>query len=511
MTKHAVVIGAGVGGLSAGLELRRHGFDVTILERHEHVGGKARERRQDAFRWDEGPSIIVMPWVYRTLFESNGLDPDTCLPLLRLDPAFRIVLSDGRIITIPADPAGVEAAFAQIDPRDAAALPRFLRKLDRFASLIGHAYCDRIYERWSDVLLSPLMLSAAVLPPSRTYTAEIDAHFRSTAIRELLYGFPTFSGFDPNTAPASLAIIPWTILREGVWYPRDGGVHAIPLSIARACAHRGVAIQTGVEVEAIERTESGRVRGVSTSSGFVAADVVVSNSDYLHTLKMLRNTHELSERPRRLLDGSSEPSSSFFTLQLACDRTWEHLPHHLVVLTRGSETVYRELYVDRVYPADPPIYVNTTSRTDPRDAPPGGSNPFVVVGAPALQTSEREDTRFAESYADQLIDRLERAGLHGLRAATRTRTITGPADWSRDFHLDRGAIHGLGTRHNVLGGNFRPLNTLPEVPGLYFVGGGVQPGPGLPMVVQSGKLTAARVARDTLASTRRPRHPSRAM
>ena len=261
-SQRVVVIGAGVGGLAAGLELKRRGYEVLILERHEQVGGKAAERSDQGYRWDLGPSIIVMPWVYRSLFAASGLDVDDYLPLRRLDPAFRVVLTDGRTLDIPADEDGLRQAFAEIDPRDGDGLASFLNRLDRFASLIGHSYCDRILESWPQVLLSPLMLSARVISPSQTYTQEINRHFHSQAIRELLYGFPTYSGFDPQQAPASLMVIPWTIIREGVWYPKTGGVAAIPRSIARACRDMGIEIRVEIEAEAIETqrlgTRSGR-------------------------------------------------------------------------------------------------------------------------------------------------------------------------------------------------------------------------------------------------------------
>src|SRR3954452_11633967 len=143
-TPRVVVIGGGVGGLSAALELKRRGAEVVLLERHAQVGGKASERIEGGYRWDEGPSIVVMPWVYRTLFEASGLDPEKYLPLRRLDPAFRVVLSDGRALDIPADPAGLRDAFAAIDPAEGPAIDRFLDKMDRFARLIARAYCDRI-------------------------------------------------------------------------------------------------------------------------------------------------------------------------------------------------------------------------------------------------------------------------------------------------------------------------------------------------------------------------------
>ena len=136
--------------------------------------------------------------------------------------------------------------------------------------------------------------------------------------------------------------------------------------------------------------------------------------------------------------------------------------------------------------------------TDPGDAPAGGSNPFVVVGAPPIRPGEEDkrDRDFEARYADQILARLEAAGLPGLRAASVSKLVTAPGDWRTKFTAFLGSIYGLGNKHNVLGGSFRPLNYRKDVPGLYFVGGGVQPGAGMPMVVQSGKITAERIARD---------------
>ena len=497
-TTRAVVVGGGLGGLSAALELRRRGYQVIVLERAEELGGKASERSEGGYRWDEGPSIVVMPWVYESLFQACGLDPAKYLKLKRLDPAFRIVLSDGRTLDIPADPAGLRDAFAAIDPADGPALDKFLEKMDRFAKLIAHSYCDRMLENWGQVMLSPLMVSAALISPAKGYAKEIDEQFRSPAIRELLYGFPTYSGFDPQRAPASLAIIPWTIIREGVWYPESGGIAAIPRSIAAACRDVGVEIHTGVEVEAIELDSQGNVSGVSTSAGPIPTKVVVSNADYVHTFRMLRGGKGFSKDVTNYREGKAEPSTSFFTVQLACNQSWDALAHHVLVLTKGSGRVYDELFLKGEYPSDPPIYVNATSVTDPGDAPAGGSNPFIVIGAPPLKPGHEHDrdAEFEVRHANLLIERLERAGLPGLAGATVSRKITAPIDWQDRFTSFLGSIYGLGNKHNVLGGSFRPLNFQKDVPGLYFVGGGVQPGAGMPMVVQSGKITAERIAKD---------------
>ena len=238
---------------------------------------------------------------------------------------------------------------------------------------------------------------------------------------------------------------------------------------------------------------------MATTSGPVVAQVVVSNADYVGTFGMLRGGKGFAKDVEALRAGDAEPSTSFFSIQLACDRTWDNLAHHVLVLTEGSNRVYDELFVNGQYTTDPPIYVNATCVTDPDDAPSGQSNPFIVVGAPPLQpgaTDADRDRDFEGRYADQLIARLEQAGYPGLAGATISRHVTAPHDWKHRFHAFLGSIYGLGNKHNVLGGSFRPLNFRKDIPGLYLVGGGVQPGAGMPMVVQSGKVTAERIARD---------------
>jgi phytoene desaturase len=294
-SKQVVVVGGGIGGLSAAVELRRMGYEVTVLERHETPGGKASARISQGFRWDEGPSIVVLTWVYRELFEKAGLDPDQYLPMKKLDPAFRLKMADGRSLEFSSDPAILRETIASIDEEDAKGLDRFLAKCDRFAERLGSSYCDRMLNGLSDVLLSRLLWSALIVPPQRKYTDEIDSHFRNPAIRELFYGLPTFSGYDPETAPASLVILPWTILREGVWYPATGGIAEIPRAIARAAVDLGVRLMTSAEATSLKRNASGQITHVVSTAGEFAADVVVSNADYIRTHQMLEGGPEFSQ------------------------------------------------------------------------------------------------------------------------------------------------------------------------------------------------------------------------
>lgn len=511
--KRVVIIGGGIGGLSASLELKRSGYDVTVLERHSTIGGKASSRESNGFRWDEGPSIVVLTWVYRQLFERAGLDPDEYLPFRKLEPAFRLKMTDGRSLEFSSDPGKLRETIASIDKEDAWGLDRFLEKCDRFAERLGSSYCDRMLSSWPDVLLSKLLWSAFIVPPQRKYTEEIDAHFRHPAIRELFYGLPTFSGYDPATAPASLVILPWTILREGVWYPARGGIAEIPRAIARGAAIKGVRIVTNAEVTAIKRNTRGEAVAVESNAGDFPADVVVSNADYIRTHQMLEGGPQFSPLVEKRRSGNVSAAASYFTLQIGCNKRWNDLAHHMILLTEGSNNVYNEIFIDKRYPADPAIYLNVTSETDLADAPTGCSNPFVVIGIPPFEPGQARDQARDEAYAKAVIQQIEDRWLPGFQSSIVDMKITSAHDWHNKFYAHRGAIYGLGPDQNILDGAFRPTNTLDEVPNLYFVGTSVQPGPGMPMVAQSGKIVAELVARNhpnsSIYSGYRPRWASR--
>jgi diapolycopene oxygenase len=405
-------------------------------------------------------------------------------------------MADGRSLEFSSDPKKLRETIASIDAEDARGLDRFLEKCDRFAERLGSSYCDRMLSSWPDVLLSKLLWSAFIVPPQRKYTEEIDSHFRHPAIRELFYGLPTFSGYDPATAPASLVILPWTILREGVWYPAEGGIAAIPRAIARAAVDKGVKIVTGAEVNSIVRNASGQVTCVESTAGSFPADVVVSNADYIRTHQMLSGGPDFSESVQKRRRGEISAAASYFTLQLGCNRQWDDLAHHMILLTKGSNNVYNEIFVDKRYPADPAIYLNVTSETDPADAPSGGCNPFIVVGIPPFEPGQVRDVGRDHAYAETIIQQIETQWLPGFKNSITDMKITSAHDWYDRFYAHRGAIYGLGTDENILDGAFRPINTLQEVPNLYFVGTSVQPGPGMPMVAQSGKIVADLVAKN---------------
>jgi phytoene desaturase len=480
--------------LAAAACLAAAGYKVTVLERHAQIGGKAARYAQDGFVFDEGPSIVVMPWVYEDLFARCGRQMSDYLVFDRLDPAFRIFDRQHQPIDIPAQEAALLDTVAAISPPDARALKQLLARCDFFAKVFGHDFYERMFATWRDILFSRLLPSALILSPQQNFITAVQRRFKHELIRALLVGFPIYAGLDPRQAPASLLLIPWTIMREGVWYPR-GGIHAIAQAIAKLATDLGATIHLNSEVTAIDVDASDRVQGIQVNKMAARFDYVVSNSDYVYTHQLLYGKNSWPAAIEQLRAGKAQPSASFLTLELGVNRILPAIAHHTLLLNGDPQVSYREIFDEEILPARPPLYINAPARSDATVAPAGKDNLFVVVSVPARREPPPPPSAY-EEYAEALLQQIEAFGFPDLRRQLVLRRVTSPLTFEQRLSAFRGSIYGLGPAHNILYGAFRPLNQSQYLRGLYFVGGGVQPGAGMPLVVQSGKIVANLIQRN---------------
>lgn len=486
--KRVGIIGAGLGGLSAAVCLAANGYSVDVFERHTQVGGKASRYSRDGFVFDEGPSIVVMIWVYQDLFQRVGKNLSDYLDFQRLDPAFRIFTPNGSPLDIPANEKDLLSVIETLSKNDAKAFKKLLSQCDLFVKIFARDFYEKMFSTLQDIIFSRLMPSAIILPPLRDYMKEIKRRFESDLIRSLLVGFPIYAGLDPRNAPASLFLIPWTILREGVWYPK-GGIHEIPLAIAKLAQDLGVKIHFQKDVNAIEVSNDLKVQGLVINGLSEKYDVVISNSDYLYTHKLLKGKDNWPKVIESLREENAEPSASFLTLELALSQPFSELKHHNLLLDGDPTPSYHDIFDLGILPKETPIYINAPVRTDPPLAPVGKDNLFVVVSVPP-RGKIKPDPHTYQDYAESLLNKIESFGFSGLKSSLIFHNVNTPLTFEQKFSAFRGSIYGLGPKHNILYGAFRPLNASQEISGLYFVGGGVQPGAGMPMVVQSGKIVA---------------------
>ena len=467
-----VVIGAGVGGLTAAVRLAEAGHTVVVHERSGSAGGKLGGYERDGFRFDTGPSLLTLPQVFDDLGTPEPLDP-----------VVRHVFADGTVLDSSSEHevflARIEAALGAGAAAD----------WDRFWQRAG-----RIWRAsWRSVLrkpVTPASLAAlswrigdlAAIAPGRTLRGLGHTYLRDPRLRTMLDRYATYTGTDPRRAPAALAAIPYAELHFGGWY-LPGGLGTIGDRLVRRCAELGVQIVLNSPVTAVE-TSGGRVSGVRLATGPVPADVVVSNVDALTLYRDLLPT------PSRLA-GLADRSLAGFVLLLGVRGETPALAHHTVYFPDYYNDEFDAIFgtaARRAKPAsDPTVFV--TRANDPAVRPAGTEAWFVLVNAPRHGTGwSAVDWRrpgLADAYGRHVLDVLARRGLdvRDRLAFLETRT---PADLADSAGAPGGAIYG------TAGGLIRPVNRGP-VDGLFLVGGSVHPGGGLPMVTLSAKLVAEQI------------------
>jgi phytoene desaturase len=474
MAKQVVVVGAGLGGLSAAIHARLRGHDVLLLERGA-VGGKAAAIERDGYRLDPGPSIIILIRFYEALFRAAGRRMEDYLRFRRLDPISQVRFA-GERIDLPASRGECERLVRDRWPEDGAAFADVMARLDRAAPHIDRSVFRHPYSRPWQLADPHLVATAMQFDVRKSYKDLIDGWFVSPLLRAFFYGFPSYGGQTYDSKAPGALMIPYLMLEEGVWYP-EGGVAAIPAAFARLAEELGVEIRRGAEV--VKASVAGRtIRAVELASGErIEADAFISNVDRTTFGRMLRR----SESPR--------PSLSYFTLHWGLRRRPEGLAHHTLVVPADFEAGFAHLYRDRRFPLPPIVYLNETAGTDPRVAPERAGNLFAVVTSPAREEGFdwREETpRFREAVLAVLREGGLDVEAHGVEFE-RTQT---PLYFEEAHGNYRGTLYGPDEADRPFGGLFPPTNRDEEYANLFYCGGSVQPGAGLPMVTLSGQFAA---------------------
>ncbi len=490
MSQQVIVIGAGIGGLSAAIRLAVKGYGVTVYEKNPQVGGKMYEIREDGFRWDSGPSVITMRHVFEDLFRVAGKHLDDYLTFLPVEPLTRYFYPDGTVFDASANLTEMSHRIAALDERDVEGYLAYLSYAARIHRITGKVF---IYDR------PPTLRSFAKVPvqdwlkadPLRTMQGAIESHVKSPHLRQFLGRFATYVGGSPYEAPATLNVIAHVELNGGVWYPQ-GGVYSIARAFERVAYELGVEICTGQGVQQIV-TRDGRAVGVTLENGqTVGADAILSNLDVTTTYtRLLEQTPAVAARAKRLQ--AFEPSGSGFVLLLGVEGTHPWLAHHNVFFSRDYRREFRAIFKEQVAPPDPTIYVAITSKTDAAHAPRGSENWFVLVNAPPV--SDRFDWQSqAHPYRELVLARLAEFGIDIRDKIRVTRTFT-PHDLAQMSGAFRGALYGASANSKWTAFR-RPHNRCPDVRGLYFAGGTTHPGGGVPMVTLSGKVAAELIDED---------------
>ncbi|MFQ3534852.1 MAG: phytoene desaturase family protein [Aggregatilineales bacterium] len=476
-----VIIGGGIGGLSAAIRLAAAGERVIIFEQNERLGGKMGEWRAEGFRWDTGPSVITMPHVFDELFAAAGRRTADYLTLQPAEPLTRYFYRDGTILDATRDLPRMLVQIQQIEPRDVEGYLAYLGYAARLHRITGKVFIYDTPPTPASLFKVPLR-DALRVDAMRSMDAAIHSFVRSPHLRQLLGRFATYVGASPYRAPATLNVIAHVELNGGVYYPR-GGIYAVAQAMARLAAELGVETYTGCPVQRI-LVENRRVQGVQVGNERISAKAIIANVDVATVYeKLLPSEAVRAAYVRRLLQ--TEPSCSGYVLLLGVEGQHERLAHHNIFFTQDYRAEFQDIFERAVPPSDPTVYVAITAKSDPEHAPPGMENWFVLINAPAL--SERYDwAKNAPRYRDKVLETLAKFGVTPQIRAEHQLT---PVDIARLTGARRGALYGTSS-NTPFAAFLRPHNRAHGVSGLYFAGGTAHPGGGVPMVTLSGGVAA---------------------
>ncbi|MBD0273223.1 MAG: phytoene desaturase [Acetobacteraceae bacterium] len=484
---HAVVIGSGFGGLAAAVRLGARGYRVTVLERLDQPGGRARVHRQDGFAFDAGPTIVTAPFLLEELWALCGRRLADDVALVPLSPFYRLRFADGSTFDCSADPAAMRAEVERLSPADVEGYERFMQLSERACRVgfeeLGHAPFGSV------AAMARVVPDLLRLGGLRSVHALVARHVRDERLRVALSFHPLLIGGNPFSASGLYALIAHLERRWGVWWA-TGGTGSLVRGLVALIEGQGGRVRLGAEVRRIAARD-GRAAGVVLASGEpIAAEVVVSNADSAWTYeRMLPPEH----RPRRWTAGRlrrARHSMGLFVWYFGTRRRYEDVGHHTILLGPRYRDLLRDVFARKVLAQDFSLYLHRPTATDPSMAPPGCDCFYVLSPVPNLDAVGLDWATEAEPYRRAIARHLSGTLLPGLEEAVVTSRVATPLDFRDDLLSPRGAGFGL---EPVLWQSawFRPHNRSEELENLYLVGAGTHPGAGLPGVLSSAKVLDA--------------------
>ena len=483
-----VVVGAGLGGLSAACHLAGRGHDVQVLERGDLPGGRAGLLESDGYRFDTGPSVLTMTGILSDTFAAAGADMDEHLRLLPVDPMYRACFADGTELRVWHGRAAMTAEIRDLaGPTEAAAFGRFCDWLTELYHLELPNFIDRNFDSPLDLAWPPRPIAAVVrMGGFRKLSKVVNSYFGDPRLQKIFSFQSMYAGLSPFEALALYCVITYMDTVEGVYFP-EGGMHAIPRELAVAAEKAGASFLYNSTVVGLVRPggPGSRVTGVRLADGEVVhADAVVLNPDlpvaYEELLPDVR-------APRAARRGRYSPSCAVWLAGVKGTMP-EGAAHHNIHFGGLWEEAFEAVMHRGVRMADPSVLVTSPSVSDPSLAPAGCSSLYVLEPVPNLDgridwASDRDRIK------DDIVRRVESFGYPV--ADVEFERFIDPSDWQR-MGMSRGTPFALA--HTFLQtGPFRPNNVTAKAPGVVFVGSGTVPGVGVPIVLLSGRLAADRV------------------
>ncbi len=496
-SERIVVVGGGLGGLSAAIALASEGFPVEIVEKNDKLGGKLNVLQRDGFTFDLGPSILTMPHVFQALFDRCGRRMEDYVVFDPVVPHWRNFFEDGTSFDLTPDSEAMREQLLKLGPDVPDQFARFLaysrdlcttteegyfsHGLDSFGALLRH------YGPWRSLVGFDVF---------RNMDQGVRRFIKDEKLVDVLNYFAKYVGSSPYDAPALLNLLPHVQFGYGLWYVR-GGMYKLAEALCRLANDLGVRVRLNTEVVEIQ-TQGTLVTGVRLGEGTVLpADLVVSNMEVIPAYRrLIKEGAGEADRLRKF-----GPSCSGLVLHLGVSKIYPQLAHHNFFYSQQPRAHFDAIFNSHTLSDDPTIYLVAPVKSDPGQAPRGCEVIKVLPHIPCLDPNNPLPREAYMAFRDRVLNKLERMGLTDLRKSIICEECWTPHDIEARYYSNQGSIYGVASdRWQNLG--FKAPQRSRRFNNLYFVGGSVNPGGGMPMVTLSGQLVRDKIMMDLQHSAR---------
>ncbi len=475
------IVGAGVAGLSAAARLAGAGHKVQVFEANSYFGGKLTSFEQGAYRFDAGPSLFTMPHLLDEIFEEAGRNPRDYFRYFKVDPGCHYFWEDGTRFEAPSAPAQFAEKAHHTFGTDPAHLLRYFEKSAALYDMTEDVFLKSSLHKASTYLKLSTMKSMAQLYKARLFTPmhEVNAEAtRHPKLTQLFDRYATYNGSNPYQAPGTLTVIPTLEHRWGTFLP-EGGMHMITQSLYRLCCDLGVEFHFDTRVDEIV-LENGTATALKVDGQLHRFDRVVSNMDVVPTYNRLLKGVKL---PGAI--AKQERSSSALIFYWGINREFTELGLHNILWSENYRAEFEYLFERKALHPDPTVYINITSKYVPGDAPEGAENWFVMVNAPHVAG---QDWKVLTAQArTSIMEKLGRMLGQDIAPLITTERILDPPTIESQTASHLGSLYGTSS-NSRLSAFFRHPNFSQKIKNLYFCGGSVHPGGGIPLCLLSGKI-----------------------
>jgi len=482
--KHIIIVGAGPGGLCAGMLLSQRGFNVSIFDKNQEVGGRNRAIRMNGFVFDTGPTFLLMKGVLDEMFELCGRRSEDYVEFVSLDPMYNLVYDDRQLL-VHSDPERMRTELERVFAEGSEGYDRFIKN-ERKRFLRLYPCITRDYSSLASFLSLDLIRALPWLALPKSVFSNLGQYFDQEKMR-LAFSFQSkYLGMSPWECPALFTMLSYLEHDYGIYHVA-GGLNRISAAMAEVIKENGGSLHTSTPVKSLI-IENGGVKGVELTSGEeIRGDEVIVNADFAHAMATLVPPGQLHKYDAEQLK-KRDYSCSTFMLYLGLDKVYD-LPHHSIVFARDYRTNIQNIFSHKQLTEDFSFYVQNATISDPSLAPPGKSTLYVLVPMPNNDSGVDWETH-CQNVREQILDALGgRLGLTDIRGHIECEKIITPASWERDEYVYKGATFSLAHKFSQML-YWRPHNRFEELDNCYLVGGGTHPGSGLPTIYESARISS---------------------